>query len=283
MDDKTATVETPEGEEGAKSKPREDAWYPPKQRDLAVIRQLVSKDFKLKYRRSALGVAWSVLNPLLMMIVMAAVFSSFMRFGSDAVVNFPLYLIIGNTTFTLLSDSTNGGMGSILGAASLLKKVKINRWVFPVQKVLSALVNYAFSLIAVALVMLFFRIPLTPLALLLPVGLLLMTVFCIGLSFFLAAASVFFRDVMHLWGVILTAWTYATPIFYVIDILPGWMRTFENFNPLYLFITFFRDVLLFQRVPTLSLWIRLILFALVSLGIGYAVFHRHEHKFILFI
>ena len=75
MDDKTATVETPEGEEGAKSKPREDAWYPPKQRDLAVIRQLVSKDFKLKYRRSALGVAWSVLNPLLMMIVMAAVFN----------------------------------------------------------------------------------------------------------------------------------------------------------------------------------------------------------------
>ena len=283
MDDKTATVETPEGEEGAKSKPREDAWYPPKQRDLAVIRQLVSKDFKLKYRRSALGVAWSVLNPLLMMIVMAAVFSSFMKFGSDSVVNFPLYLIIGNTTFTLLADSTNGGMGSILGAASLLKKVKINRWVFPVQKVLSALVNYAFSLIAVALVMLFFRIPLTPLALLLPVGLLLMTVFCIGLSFFLAAASVFFRDVMHLWGVILTAWTYATPIFYVIDILPGWMKTFENFNPIYLFITFFRDVLLFQRVPTLSLWIRLILFALVSLGIGYVVFHRHEHKFILFI
>ena len=121
-----------------------DAWYPENQRDGFILRQLVTKDFKLKYRRSALGVAWSVLNPLLMMIIMAAVFSRLMGRADDSIPNFPLYIIIGNTAFNLMSDSTSKGLMSIIDASSLLKKVKINRWVFPVQKVLFAVVNYAF-------------------------------------------------------------------------------------------------------------------------------------------
>ena len=123
----------------------------PYKKDLLILEQLVTKDFKLKYRRSFLGVLWSVLNPLLMMIVMSIVFSY--MFGSN-VPNFPLYLIVGNVTFSLMSDSTNAALTSIINAAPLLKKVKVNRYIFPVQKVLFALVNFAFSLIAVAIVML---------------------------------------------------------------------------------------------------------------------------------
>ena len=120
-------------------------------KDIFILKQLVSKDFKLKYRRSVLGVVWSVLNPLLMMVVMSIVFSY--MFGGS-VENFPLYLIVGNVTFSLMSDSTNAALWSIIDAAPLLKKVKVDRFVFPVQKVIFALVNFAFSLIAVAFVML---------------------------------------------------------------------------------------------------------------------------------
>lgn len=260
-----------------------DAWYPPAKRDRFIIQQLVSKDFKLRYRRSVLGVAWSVLNPLLMMIVMSAVFSTFMRYADDSIGCYPLYLILGNTAFQLMSDATSQGLTSIIGAASLLKKVKINRYVFPVQKVLSAAVNYVFSLIAIFIVMLFFQIPLTPLALLLPVALVLLVLFSIGLSLLLSALAVFFRDVIHLWSVVLTAWTYATPLFYPASILPHWMQVFESFNPIYLYVTFIRDILLWQTLPTLSLVIRCVVWALASLALGYVVFHRHEHKFILYI
>ena len=260
-----------------------DAWYPPAKRDRFIIQQLVSKDFKLRYRRSVLGVAWSVLNPLLMMIVMSAVFSTFMRYADDSIGCYPLYLILGNTAFQLMSDATSQGLTSIIGAASLLKKVKINRYVFPVQKVLSAAVNYVFSLIAIFIVMLFFQIPLTPLALLLPVALVLLVLCSIGLSLLLSALAVFFRDVIHLWSVVLTAWTYATPLLYPASILPHWMQVFESFNPIYLYVTFIRDILLWQTLPTLGLVIRCIVWALASLALGYVVFHRHEHKFILYI
>nr|WP_035425573.1 ABC transporter permease [Atopobium fossor] len=260
-----------------------DAWNDPFKRDLSILEQLVSKDFKLKYRRSILGVAWSVLNPLLMMIVMAAVFSSFMPNADKTLGNYPLYLILGNTAWQLMGDSTSQGMVSIIGAASLLKKVKVNRFVFPVQKVLFAMVNYAFSLVAIAIVMLFFRIPLTPFALFVPVALLLLGIFSIGLALLLATLSVFFRDVIHLWSVFMTAWMYATPLFYSYNILPEWMKIIENFNPMYCYVTLIRDALLWQQMPTAALLLRCALFAFAALALGWIVFHKNEHKFILYI
>ncbi|MGN0075779.1 MAG: ABC transporter permease [Parafannyhessea sp.] len=260
-----------------------DAWYPPAKRDRFILKQLVSKDFKLKYRRSALGVVWSVLNPLLMMLVMAAVFGSFMRYNDPSLGNYAVYLILGNTAFQLMSDATSQGMNSIIWASSLLKKVKINRYVFPVQKVLFAVVNYGFSLIAIALVMVVERVPLTWTAILMPYALLTLMVFCIGLSLFLSAAAVFFRDVIHLWSVVLTAWTYATPLFYPFKILPHWMQVAEHFNPMYIYITYIRDVILYHTIPSVNMHIACLGFAVVALAIGYAVFHRHEHKFILYI
>lgn len=262
---------------------REQTWYDHGKRELAILKELVGKDFKLKYRRSVLGVVWSVLNPLLMMVVMAAVFSYMMRFNSDGIPSFPLYIILGNVTFSLMSDSTSQGMGSIIGASSLLKKVKITRWVFPVEKVLFAMLNFAFSLIAVAIVMVIVGIAPTIYMLLLPLFLVYLGVFCIGLSMFLSAASVFFRDVMHLWGVVLTAWTYATPLFYPESILPGWMMTLEKFNPMYHYVGYIRELLLYGRMPSLELNCACIACALIALVIGIIVFKRSEHKFILYI
>ena len=186
-------------------------------KDRFILQQLVTKDFKLRYRRSVLGVIWSVLNPLLMMMIMSFVFSYFLR-GSN-VENYPLYLIVGNITFSLMSEATNGGLTSIISAAPLLKKVKVDRWVFPVQKVFSAMMNFGFSLIAVVVVMLFFQVmPTWHIVWMIP-ALFLLMLFCIGISLLIGAAAVFFRDMIHLWSVALTAWTYLTPIFWDLSLL----------------------------------------------------------------
>ena len=150
-------------------------------RNWFILRSLISKDFKLKYRRSALGVLWSVLNPLLMMCVLSAVFSFMFRFDID---NFPLYLIIGSTLFTLMGDATTTAMNSIMDSSSLIKKVKIEKILFPLEKVLFQVVNYCLSLIAVAAVMIYFQV--------IPTWNIVFCPCCCFISFYLALDSAFF-------------------------------------------------------------------------------------------
>ena len=259
------------------------------QKDIFILKQLVGKDFKIKYRRSFLGVAWSVLNPLLMMVVMAIVFTTIFAQGRNGSVTpemYPLYLIVGNVTFAVMSDSTSQALSSIVYASSLLKKVKVHRFVFPVQKVLFSLVNFAFSLIAVAIVMLWFHVVPTWHLLLLPVCLILLMFFCMGLGLLLSAATVFFRDVMHLWSVVITAWTYFTPIFWTTDYIlkmPHILRVLMYANPMYNYLQFMRDIFLFQTCPTPLEFGLCVAWAVIAMAIGYAVFHKNEHKFILYI
>ena len=259
------------------------------EKDKFILKQLVTKDFKIKYRRSVLGVAWSVLNPLLMMIVMSIVFSTIFAQGRNGSVTpelYPLYLIVGNVTFSVMSESTNQALMSIIWASSLLKKVKVHRWVFPVQKVLFSLVNFSFSLVAVALVMLFFRVVPTWHLILLPVCLLLLMCFCMGLGMMLSALAVFFRDVMHLWTVVITAWMYLTPIFWTTDFISQmahWIQVLVVVNPMYNYLQFMRDIFLFNTMPSALTFGLCVAWAVLALAIGYAVFHKTEHKFILYI
>lgn len=267
---------------------------------LFILQQLVGKDFKLKYRRSVLGVLWSVLNPLLMMAVMTLVFSNMFKFPID---HYPLYLILGTVLFSLISDATNGAMSSIIDSAPLIKKVRIKKWVFPVERALFALVNFLLSLVAVAGVMLFFFLTSTPAdpfyihgraMLMLPVLLLYVMVFSVGLGLALSALSVFFRDVMHLWGVVMMAWNYLTPIFWPQDLAqmaasmsnPGLLNalaTVERFNPIYHFVVYFRDIFLYGTIPGLGENLACLAFAGVTLLFGVLVFKRAERKFILYI
>lgn len=259
------------------------------EKDKFILKQLVTKDFKIKYRRSVLGVAWSVLNPLLMMVVMSIVFSTIFgqsRNGSITPEMYPLYLIVGNITFSVMSESTNQALMSIIWASSLLKKVKVHRWVFPVQKVLFSLVNFSFSLVAVALVMLFFRVVPTWHLILLPVCLLLLMCFCMGLGMMLSALAVFFRDIMHLWTVVITAWMYLTPIFWTTDYISQmahWIQVLVVVNPMYNYLQFMRDIFLFNTVPSALTFGLCVAWAVLALVIGYTVFHKTEHKFILYI
>lgn len=245
-----------------------------------VLLSLVSKDFKLKYRRSALGVLWSVLNPLLMMVVLSAVFSYVFRFEIE---NFPLYLILGNTLFSLMSNSTNSGMRSIIEAAPLIKKVKVEKMIFPLEKVLFEIVNFVISLVAVAIVMIYFQIPLTLNVLFLPLVIFYVLVFCVGLSLLLSSLAVFFRDVIHLWSVVITAWTYATPLFYPVEMLSGWMQSLMQFNPMYHFVTYFREIMMWNTTPGLTENLICLGMALVTLFAGIIVFRKTEKKFILYV
>ena len=255
-------------------------------KDVFILQQLVSKDFKLRYRRSVLGVVWSVLNPLLMMMIMSFVFSYFLR--GSSVENYPLYLIVGNITFNLMNEATSSGLTSIIGAASLLKKVRVDRWVFPVQKVLSAVVNFAFSLFAVVIVMLYFRVvPTWHLVWMLP-SLLLLMLFCIGVSMLISALAVFFRDMIHLWSVAITAWMYLTPIFWDLSFLtnsaaPRIVLWVVKANPMYNYLEMMRCAIVYQSSPTATVLLLGVAWAAVALLLGILVFRKTEHKFILYI
>lgn len=252
----------------------------PFKRNIFILKTLVSKDFKLKYRRSFLGVLWSVLNPLLMMVVMSAVFSYMFRFS---IPNYPLYLILGQILFTLMSDATGAAMSSIIDAAGLIKKIRVEKMLFPLEKACFSMVNFLFSAIAAVIVMVYFQIFPTINILFLPVLLICVLLFSIGLGLILASLAVFFRDTIHLWGVILTAWTYATPIFYPLDLLPPGLITAMEFNPMYQYITYFRDIMMNGITPSLEQNLICIGMAIITFIVGFIVFRKTEHKFILYV
>lgn len=196
--------------------------------------QLVSKDIKLKYRRSFLGYLWSVLNPLMVMAIMVAVFSNIFRFD---IVNYPVYLIIGQTIFNFVSESTTSAMWSITGNAALLKKTYVPKYIFTISKITSSLINTIFALGAMIFVFFFTKTKFNMFMLFIPIILLQVYIFALGLGLLLATGTVFFRDIQYIYGAFLTAWIYLTPIFYPIGMLPIELRVMiKNFNPLYIYI-----------------------------------------------
>lgn len=249
--------------------------------NMFVLRSLVSKDFKRKYRRSVLGIVWSMLNPLLMMVVMAAVFSYMFRFSIE---NFPVYLILGSITFDFMNKGTTAALTSIIESEALIKKIRIEKMLFPLEKVCFELINYGLAFIAAGAVMAFFRvIPSIHALWCIPFVIICLTAFSTGLGLLASALSVFFRDVVHLWSVLMMAWTYATPLFYPFDLLPGWMQTLEQFNPMYHYVTLVRDVMMWNTNPGGMECLACFGMAAITFLVGLFVFRKTENKFILYI
>lgn len=250
-----------------------------KYRDLLVL--LVQRDIKLKYRRSILGYAWSVLNPLLSMLVMVVVFS---HVFSRNIENFPVYLICGNILFGFMRESSTMSMGSIVDNAALLKKIYVPKYIFTLSKVTSSLVNLLFSLGALLIVMIVTRTRFTWYCLLIVIPIVELYVFCTGLGLFLAQANVFFRDIGNIWGVVTLAWMYATPIFYDLGSLSPLLQYWiPKINPMYIYITQMRDFIITGSWPWSALIWRGALVAAVMLLIGLWSFTRTKDKFILYI
>lgn len=245
-----------------------------------LLKELVSRDLKVKYRRSFLGYLWSLLNPLLMMTVMTVVFSYMFRFD---IPNYPLYLICGQTLWAFFNESTNMSMYSVLQNGALIKKVYIPKFIFPISRVLSSFVTMSFSLVAIVIVMLFTKAPFYWTILLFPVPLFFLLLFAMGIGMVLSALSVYFRDITHLYGVLTLAWMYLTPIFYPVSALPEEIAPLVMSNPMCTYITFFREIVLYGTVPELAMWGRCAGISVAALILGMAVFRKMQRNFILYI
>ena len=245
-----------------------------------LVRQLVKRDLKVKYRRSVLGYLWSLLNPLMMMCVLSYVFSTLFQ---STVPNFPLYLICGQTLWNFFNEATNRAMFGIIENGQLIKKVYIPKFIFPLARVLSSFVMMSFSLVAILIVMLFTRAQIYWTILLFWVPLVFLFVFCCGIGLILSALATYFRDVTHLYGVLTLAWMYATPIFYDASILPEDVQRVLALNPLNHYIAFFRSLILYGQVPGGETWAVCIGTAAVALALGLVIFKKLQRNFILYI
>lgn len=250
-----------------------------KYRDLLLL--LVKKDIKLKYRRSFLGYIWSVLNPLLIMVVMTIVFSTMFARNIE---NFPVYLFCGQLLFNFMNTSTRQAIFSITGNAALMKKTYVPKYIFTVAKVTSGLVDLVFSLGALVIIMLVTRARVTWYALLFPLVLLQLYVFCVGLGLFLAQANVYFKDTQFIYNAVTTAWMYLTPIFYPIEALGDqvqWMV--KHLNPMYFYVGQFRDLVYAGQLPGPVIVTAGCVAAVGMLCIGVWSFMRSKDNFILYI
>lgn len=245
-----------------------------------LISQLVSRDFKTKYKRSVLGIFWSFLNPLLTMIVQFFVFSTF--FKSD-ISNYPVYLLSGVVCYSFFSECTTMCLTSISGNARLITKVYIPKYIFPLSRTISSSVNLGISLIPLILVSVITGLALHQSVLLIIFFLLCLVVFSLGIGMLLATLMVFFRDIQFLWSVLSMIWMYATPIFYPASIIPAKYSFIIRMNPLYHFIKNVRICLIDGVSPEPRNYLYCFLFAIGSLLIGSLVFKKNQDKFTLYL
>lgn len=253
-----------------------DFW---KYRDL--LKLLVAKDIKLKYRRSFLGYVWSILNPLMIMVVMTVVFSTMFARNIE---NYAVYLFCGQLLFNYMNSATHNAINSINNNAALLKKTYVPKYIFTVSTITSGAVDLLFSLGALAIVMLVTRAQFTWYILLSPLVLVQLYLFCVGLGLFLAQANVFFRDTEFIYNAVTTAWTYLTPIFYPLEALPDWLIwVVKHCNPMYFYVGQFRDLVYTGTMPGHVILIAGWSAAIAMLAIGIWSFQRSQDKFILYI
>jgi ABC-type polysaccharide/polyol phosphate export permease len=245
-----------------------------------LLKNLVIRDLKVRYRRSVLGFIWMMLNPLLMMVVLSVVFSGMFRVATK---NYTVYLLSGIVMWNLFSQSTSVTVRSFLDNSNLIKKLYIPKAVFPLSSVLSAVINFVFSLVPLLLILFLTGERLSPHFYLLPLCVLLVFIFSLGVSLMLSTVTVFFHDVVHIYEVLLLAWMYATPVFYPEAIVPEKFRVILNLNPIYYFLNIFRAGL-YQDVPQIGtqiIWA--ISFSLASLFLGCLVYTKYKDRVIYYL
>ena len=247
-----------------------------------LLQQLVSRDFKVKYKRSVLGIVWSLLYPILMMAVMAVVFSNVFKFSTPGV-SYLAYLLIGLTYFNYFSEASNLAMSSVVANFSLINKVYIPKYIFPLSKCLFVGINFLLTLIPLYVVIIATGTGLNWWHILLPFSFVCLFLFTVGMGFILSTISVFLRDMFYIYGIVLTIWTYLTPIMYDISIINPTLQFIMKFNPLYQFINFARLIILYGNCPTLGQFAGCAVSALVIFFLGIFIFKKKQDKFIYYV
>ena len=243
-----------------------------------LLSELVAGDIKIKYRRSVLGVLWTLLNPLCMMIILSIVFSSIFKFDVE---NFPLYVLSGQVIFNFFNDSTTSSMSAIISSASLIKKVYVPKYLFVLSRVMSSFINLMASFTALLLVMVATRAELHWTVFLSVIPLAMVVLFSFGVGMFLAAITVRFRDVIHLYSVFTTGLLYLTPVIYPMAALPDVVKTIVMINPLTNYLLMFRDVMFNNTLPSVFSVLLGIAKAALALALGLYVFYKNQDEFIL--
>ncbi len=251
----------------------------------ALLSELVRTDFKLRYQGSVLGYAWSLLRPLLLFAILYVVFVKFLKFGGD-VPHFPIYLLLGIVIWNFFNEMTVQSLGSIVGRGDLIRKIRIPRWIIVLSSSISALINLVLNLIVVGVFMVFNDVNIMSSILLFPLIMLEVYAFALGLSLFLSAAFVKFRDIGYIWEVILQAGFYLTPILYSLALIPNELfRKLIMLNPMAQAIQDARYVVVTHQTQTIQKvfdggWYSVIPFIIVGLVLcGGIVYFRKESKY----
>ena len=243
-----------------------------------LLWELVKKGVKLKYRRSYLGILWTLLEPLMTMIVLSVVFGTL--FGNKDP-HFPVYILCGRLMYSFFSSATNGAMKAIRTNAGMIKKVYVPKYLFPLSRVCSSLVNMLTSFVALMIVILITRTPITWTIFLSVFPICFATLFSLGIGLILSVVVVTFRDMKHLYSVITTAWLYLTPVFYPISMLPDSVAVIVRNNPLTLIVEILRYNVLYHQVAPFVLVLKTLIYCAVAMILGLWMFKKQQDTFIL--
>lgn len=245
-----------------------------------LFQQLVHRDFTKKYKRTVLGVAWSVLSPLLTLLVMNVIFGTLL--GSD-IEHYTIYLFSGQLVFSFFNESTNEGMTSLLNNADIFTKVNVPKYMFLLSQNISSLINFGITLCIYFLFVLINGIPITWKFILLLYPIVCLVMFNVGVGLILSAAYVFFRDIQYLYGIFTMLLMYMSAIFYSIDTFPQIGRNLFLVNPVYVYIRYFRKIVIENTIP--SVWFHLIAigYALIALLVGFFIYKKKNHGFLYYV
>jgi ABC-2 type transport system permease protein len=243
-------------------------------RDLLSL--LIRNSLKTRYKRSVLGVFWTLLNPLLTMIVLSVVFSTLFRFS---LVHYPIYLLSGLIFWNFFANATLGGMNATIVGGGLLKRIYLPRSIFSVAAIGSELLNWGLALIPLAALILFFGHPLTPALLFLPVAMMIACIFTLGISLLISTIGIFFNDWVHIYQVVVMSWFYITPIIIPEEIIPPHFVFVVNLNPMRYLVSLFRDPIYLGKLPPTDTLFISIAVSLVSCLVGWWLFTRKAKEF----
>ena len=245
-----------------------------------LLRDLVARDLKVRYKRSALGVLWTMLNPLFLMAILAFVFSHVLRVTVE---HFAVYLLAALVLWNFFAQATSWSTSCFLSYAALIKKIYVPRSIFVIATVLAGVVNLLISLVPLALIMLVMGHPFTPALAFLPVPIVLTTLFALGISLALAPLSVMFADIVPIYQVALTAWMYLTPIIYPLTALPEQYRQFLVLNPMTHLVEAFRTPIYQGAIPSTNVLITSTVAGIGTLVIGWFIFERYSDRVAYYI
>ena len=245
-----------------------------------LFEELVKRDFKKKYKRTVLGMAWRLLSPLLMLLVMKLVFTHF--FGK-AIPHYTIYLFCGNLIFSYFSEATKEGMNSLMGNAKIFTKANVPKYLFLFSKNVQTFLNFLITLVIFFVFCAFDHIVFTWKFLLLLYPICLLLLFNIGVGLILSALFVFFRDIQYLWSVFTRLLMYMSAIFYSIETYPAHVRNLFLLNPVYLFIRYFRKIVIEATIPTAWFHLLMLADAAIVLGLGCLMYKKYNTRFLYYV